>query len=148
MASRPTRPMEGIEALARDPWKGVPRTQLAQSYSRLKWISVSMLPEREDGFVPGNGLFLELQEALIRYGETFSPSDGLVESAATVLPPGTQVPQRIVRGLGPHALAKGTFLNGSPLAPRSRDALGNVDPEAGAEILSSFMRALGREILD
>jgi len=147
IASRPTRPMEGIEALARDPWEKVSRTQLRASFPNLKWISVSMLPGGDDGLVPGMALMTELQLALIRHGPYSSPSDGLVESAATILPPGTGVPQRIVRGYGPHALAKGRFLNGELLAPLSTDAKGDVDPAAGAEILSSFMRALDSAIL-
>jgi hypothetical protein len=147
IARRPTQPMEGIESLALDPWQGVPRAQLREDFPHLKWISVSMLPAGNDGLVPGNGVMLELQQALIRHGQDFSPSDGLVESAATILPPGTGIPQRIVRGYGPHALALGHFLNGDALAPQNLTEKG-VDPAAGAEILSSFMRALGAELLE
>jgi hypothetical protein len=146
IARRPTQPMEGIESLARDPWAGVPRAQLGRDFPNLKWISVSMLPAGNDGLVPGNGVMLELQQALIRHAQVFSPSDGLVESAATILPPGTGIEQRIVRGHGPHALALGHFLNGEALAPENLSAKG-VDPAAGAEILSSFMRSLGADLL-
>lgn len=147
IARRPTQPMEGIESLARDPWQGSRPAQLSEDFPNLKWISVSMLPEGNDGLVPGNGVMLELQQALIRHGQVFSPSDGLVESAATILPPGTGISQRIVRGYGPHALALGHFLNGDALAPQNLTEKG-VDPAAGAEILSSFMRALGADLLE
>jgi len=146
IASRSVRPIEGIRALALDPWAGKSPRLLKANYPNIRWISVSMLPADADAFVPSGALGMELQESVFLNGKHFSPSDGLVETAATILPPLTGVKEWIVRGYGPHALALGTFLNGDAIAPKNRTVDG-VDPEAGAEVLSSFMRAMGKEFI-
>jgi hypothetical protein len=146
IGSKPVKPLEGIRALAQDPWSGKNPSLLKKNYPNLKWISFSMLPDGPDALVHSGILLMELQQSVIRTGKHFSPSDGLVESAATILPPGTGIKEWIIRGYGPHALALGTFMDGTPIAPQNRRGE-DVNPEAGAEILSSFMRALSQDFI-
>jgi hypothetical protein len=138
--------LEGIRALAQDPWSGKNPSLLKKNYPNLKWMSFSMLPDGPDALVHSGILSMELQQSVIRTGKHFSPSDGLVESAATILPPGTGIKEWIIRGYGPHALALGTFMDGTPIAQQNRRGE-DVNPEAGAEILSSFMRAMSQDFI-
>ncbi len=49
----------------------------------------------------------------------YSPSDGLVESAASVLPDAVKVPEWVVIGNGSHAMPNGTYL-AAAASPRGR----------------------------
>ena len=75
--------------------------------------------------------------------------DGLVESAASVLPPGTGIEETIVPIFGPHAMAMGSYSPDLRIAPVAMKGINDrVVPAAGTEILSAVFRALPKEWLD
>jgi hypothetical protein len=140
--------LAGLRSLAEGPWDGHSASELGRAYPSLKWLSLSMFPEGGDGYVYVSGAADFMREAVTRQESLISPSDGLVETAATFLPPGSGVPQYIVRGFGPHALALGRYRDGTPLSPVHQQSRPPMNPEAGAEILDAFLRAMPSYLLD
>jgi hypothetical protein len=137
----PGTPQKGIQSLINDPWEGREVESIHLNFPNLKWINFSMLPASPSGYIELSPISNFLQRAYYSTSENISPNDGLVESAATILPPGTQIPQWIVRGRGYHALANGTFIDGTPVASKDSSV------EAGAEILDNFLRVLSVDFL-
>jgi len=135
-------PLEGINALAKSPWSKFQVTDLKALYPNLRWISFSMLPDGPDGYPNLSKMGSFMQKHAYKQHAWASPGDGLVETAATFLPPGTGLTQEIVRGSGQHALAFGRFLEGTHVAPQQQEGRAKLNPEAGSEILDSFLRSL------
>jgi hypothetical protein len=69
--------------------------------------------------------------------------DGLVESAASILPPGTGIKQGIIPVFGPHAIALGWYNDELRVAPKTMAGVTDrVEPAAGEEMLSAIFRAI------
>lgn len=139
--------LEGIKSLASGPWENKNPKSLGDLYPNLNWLTFSMLPEGPDGHLKISAKADFIRESITANEENISPGDGLMESAATLLPPGTMVPQYVVRGFGPHTLALGRFADSTPIS-KLQNAQAPVIPEAGAEILDSFLRAIPKSLIE
>jgi hypothetical protein len=139
--------LDGIKSLASGPWANTNPRTLGALYPNMNWLTFSMLPEGPDGHLKVSAKADFIRESVTAIEENISPGDGLMESAATLLPPGSGVPQHVVRGFGPHTLALGRFFDGTPIS-KLQNAQAPVKPEAGAEILDSFLRAMPKSLIE
>jgi hypothetical protein len=123
---------EGVESLTRDPWE----TLLSRGITQLKfvWVSFVVFPDGDDG-QPRAGTIRGRVLRLLRGSASVGPYDGLTESAASVLPPGTGLEEWIVRVRGTHGLVKGKYLDETPLVTPGHGA-------AAVQIVDPLLRTL------
>jgi len=138
-----------LRTVARSPWTGNGAAELRRRFPNLTWVSLTMVPDGPDGEITERLWAPELRRRVARSSPRYSPTDGLVESAATLLPEGAQVPQWTVAALGSHSVPNGTYLDGSRVAPfTTTPGKEKLRPESGGEIMSAYLRALPRSLLD
>lgn len=136
------REWDGLESMADDYWIGYrkPPTQ-----RRLLWINFPMIPESPRG-MPEKKQALRLASALVtKANASYGPHDGLVETGASILPPGTGHRQWIIRALGDHGLIDGFYITGEPVSRQFVATADNV--KAGVELIDAFVRALPSDVL-
>jgi len=135
------RNWDGLESMATDYWKGY-------RYPGKKpplWISFPMIPESERGMPERKGVLRMVTSFVTKADETYGPHDGLVETGASILPPGTGLRQWIIRAMGDHGLIDGTYVDGSPVSYAFEASQDNI--KAGIELIDAFARALPDEVL-
>ena len=133
---------DGLESMADDYWVGYkkPSTQ-----RQLLWINFPMIPESPRG-MPEKKQALRLATALVtKANSSYGPHDGLVETGASILPPGTGHRQWIIRALGDHGLIDGLYISGEPVSRQFVATADNV--KAGVELIDAFVRALPSDVL-
>jgi len=117
-------------------------------YPRLTWVSIAMVPDGTDGRISEKLWSPYLRRRIEETAPAYSPSDGLVESAASVLPETVRVPEWIVAAYGSHAMPNGTYRDGSRIAPQTTEpGRETLDPETGGEVISAYLRALPQSLL-
>jgi hypothetical protein len=140
--------LEGLKSLGKNPWKNQDQTKVHKLFPNMKWLSMPTLPEGDEAVT-----HLSLWEGFLKapaykWAVKSSPMDGLVESAASVLPPDTDIPEYIVPVYGPHAMALGFYNKTLRVAPVAmKDIYDRVIPEAGGEVLNAIFRALPQELV-
>lgn len=135
-----------LGSLARDPWTGKDRGAIARLFRNLKWLNFPAVPEGELGFTGQDDR--DLSKRAFRWSALASPTDGLVESAASVLPPDTGITEFIIPTLGPHSMALGSYSPDLRVSPvQQKGEFLEINPEAGDEILDSFLRAFPKLLL-
>ncbi|HRQ90325.1 MAG TPA: hypothetical protein PLA50_16115, partial [Bacteroidia bacterium] len=137
-----------LESVARSPWEADSAEWIAERFPRVTWISLAMVPDGEDGRITARLWAPLVRRRIERTSPYYSPGDGLVESAASVLPDAVDLPEWVVVGLGSHAMPNGTYRDGSRIAPNStRPGREKLRPESGREIMSAYLRALPASLL-
>lgn len=135
--------LAAIGTLSQTPWRLAKNSAvLRQQFPRMRWISFAMLPEAVDGLSYLDPWSVAFQEQVYREGRLRSPSDGLMETAASILPPGTGIEEHVIRGFGPHALSIGHYIDMKKIAPHTQ--VGHALPvaAAGPEIIDAFIRSM------
>ncbi|MEM1294124.1 MAG: hypothetical protein AAGH89_02090, partial [Verrucomicrobiota bacterium] len=122
---------------------------LSETYPSLTWVSLVMVSDGPNGLIGDTPYWPpSLLERVYYTSHLYSPNDGLVESAATVLPPGTGVEQWVVRGRGAHAVPLGKYPDGTPIAGNTQgDVRDDINPEAGQEMFGALLRSLPQSVL-
>lgn len=137
-----------LDSIARSPWEEGVAERIGSSFPKMTWISIAMVPDGEDGRISERLWSPWVRRRVEETAPYYSPSDGLVESAASVLPDGVSLPEWIVIGFGSHAMPNGAYRDGSRIAPRTtRPGEEKLRPESGAEIMSAYLRALPESLL-
>ncbi|MEY4482638.1 MAG: hypothetical protein RL693_90 [Verrucomicrobiota bacterium] len=141
------RNFDDVSSIADDPWLNPLMPSLREHAPNLKYIiNYPALPEGEDGFTHKDWLFHRLARSCESRKRHPGPYDGLVESAASILPPHVEVPQWIVRVRGSHSLLDGQYLNGGTVAPSyDKGEKGRV--HSGVELMDDMLRALPKSAL-
>ncbi|MBL7670398.1 MAG: hypothetical protein JNM39_07915 [Bdellovibrionaceae bacterium] len=140
--------IEGIRSLTQNPWKDRDKKLIHKLFPNMKWISLPTLPEGDEAVT-----HLSLWEGFLKtptyhWAIKSSPMDGLVESAASVLPPDTDIPEAIIPVYGPHAMALGFYNKELRVAPVAMNGVfDRVVPAAGGEVLSAMFRALPQDLI-
>jgi hypothetical protein len=137
----------GLKSLSTDQWEGHDPKEISKAFPKMTWISMPMLPDGSKGHTERDKLAAFIRDNVYAEAKSIGPSDGLVETAGSVLPPHTGLNEWVVRAYGPHGLALGTFKNGTKLAPENVKGNTKASPEAGPEILDAFFRALPTSVL-
>ena len=107
-----------------------------------------MIPDGEDARITERLWAPGIRKRIERTSPYFSPADGLVESAASVLPEEVAVPEWIIAAYGSHAMPNGTYRDGTRIAPQTTvPGEEKLKPETGGEVLSAYLRAIPRSIL-
>ena len=141
--------IKGIDSLSHNPWQGHDPKSIKRLFTNMKWLSLPAVPEGPEGVTHLSMWEGFLKTPSYRWNEKASPMDGLVESAASVLPPDTGLTEYIVPVYGPHAIALGSYTGSLRVAPEAMgDITDRVVPEAGAEMLSALFRALPIELIE
>ncbi len=137
---------DDLSSISYDPWSNPNLPSLRAYAPHLNCINYPALPEGEDGFTHKDWLFHNLAKSCEGRRRRPGPYDGLVESAASILPPNTGVPQWIVRVHGSHSLLDGEYLNGGEVAPSYvRGEKGRI--HGGIELMDDMLRALPKSAL-
>lgn len=137
-----------LESVARSPWDDETARIFSSRFPQLTWISIAMVPDGEDGRITEHLWAPFVRSRIEQTMPYYSPSDGLVESAASVLPDDVKVPEWIVIGNGSHAMPNGTYLGGGRIAPRTtHPGKEKLKPESGGEIMSAYLRAMPQSLL-
>ncbi|MBK1830880.1 hypothetical protein JIN77_09095 [Verrucomicrobiaceae bacterium R5-34] len=110
-------------------------------------INFVSLPDGTDGWPEEDRHFKWLASTAARQGRVIGPCDGLVESAASILPPQTGIEQWIVRVHGSHSLLGGRYMNGKPVAARYHEGQKNR-LQSGVTLLDDFVRAVPKSSLE
>jgi hypothetical protein len=140
--------IEMLGSVARSPWDERTARLLSNRFSHLTWVSIAMVPDGEDGRITEKLWAPLVRNRIERTMPYYSPSDGLVESAASILPDAVSVPEWVVIGSGSHAMPNGIYLGGGRIAPRTtRPGKEKLKPESGGEIMSAYLRALPQSLL-
>lgn len=141
--------LNGVESLSRDPWKGHDPARVKELFPALKWLSFPSIPEAKVALTDLSLWAGFLRTPVHSWSHIASPSDGLVETAASILPPDTGLTEIIIPIHGPHEMALGSYAPGVRIAPISQaDIYDAVNPESGPEILSALFRALPKELIE
>jgi hypothetical protein len=139
----------GVESLSKDPWQGHDPAQMKKDFPSLKWINFPAVPEGDMALTNLSLWSGFMKKPAHEWVKKASPGDGLVESAASILPPGTGMSEMIIPVFGPHAMALGRYEDGTRVAPIAMKGLTDrVNPEAGPEILDAYFRALPATLLE
>lgn len=146
-ASDQEKAVEMLESIARSPWED-DAEQFAGYFPGTTWISIAMIPDGMDGRISDRLWSPWVRRQVERTSPYYSPSDGLVESAASVLPDQVAMPEWVVVGYGSHAMPNGTYRDGTRIAPRTtRPGREKLKPESGGEIMSAYLRAMPTSLL-
>jgi|APTNR8051073442_1049403.scaffolds.fasta_scaffold21453_1 hypothetical protein len=137
-----------LESIARSPWEEGVAERIGSRFPEMTWVSIAMVPDGEDGRISERLWSPWVRQRVERTAPYYSPSDGLVESAASVLPDSVSLPEWVVVGYGSHAMPNGTYRDGTRIAPQTtRPGREKLRPESGAEIMSAYLRALPTSLL-
>jgi hypothetical protein len=137
-----------LESIARSPWEEGAAERIGASFPEMTWISIAMIPDGEDGRISERLWSPWMRQRVEKTAPYYSPSDGLVESAASVLPDSVTLPEWVVVGYGSHAMPNGTYRDGTSIAPQTtRPGREKLRPESGAEVMSAYLRALPSSLL-
>ena len=137
-----------LESVARSPWEPEAGRQMARRFPNLTWIIIAMVPDGEHGRITERLWAPFVRRRIEKTAPYYSPVDGLVESAASLLPDYVDLPEWVVTGLGSHAMPNGAYRNGTRIAPQTtRPGREKLRPESGGEIMSAYLRALPVDLL-
>lgn len=140
--------IEMLRSIGDSPWEEEATGKMASLYPRLTWVNIAMVPDGRDGRIRERLWSPFLRKRVEKTAAAYSPTDGLVESAASVLPETVHVPEWIVTGYGSHAMPNGTYRDGSRIAPQTTNpAREKLEPETGGEVISAYLRALPQSLL-
>jgi len=137
-----------LESIARSPWEEGVAERIGSRFPEMTWVSIAMVPDGEDGRISERLWSPWVRRRVEKTAPYYSPSDGLVESAASLLPDSVDLPEWVVVGYGSHAMPNGTYRDGTRIAPRTTlPGQEKLRPESGAEIMSAYLRALPESLL-
>lgn len=141
--------VEMLDSISKSPWEGGFAADLSRLFPRLTWVSIAMVPDGADGRITARLWAPAVRRQIERTAPYYSPNDGLVESAASVLPDSATLPEWVVVGYGSHSMPNGKYPNGERIAPQTtRPGREKLQPESGGEIMSAYLRALPASLLD
>jgi dihydroxyacetone kinase DhaKLM complex PTS-EIIA-like component DhaM len=136
------REWDGLLSMGTDYWL---RYQKPANIRSILFVSFPMLPESPRG-QPEKKKELRLATRLVTPANSgYGPHDGLVETAASILPPSTGHKQWIIRAFGDHGLIDGVYVSGEPVSVDFVSTKDNV--KAGVELIDAFARAFPSDIL-
>lgn len=133
-------------SLSKDPWNQREPPPLRSVAPQLRAIEYVAVAEGADGYPHANGFFHWVSHRSTEKQRWMGPCDGMVESAAELLPPDEKIPAWIVRIKGSHALLDGHYLNGSAVSRRYH-AKGDERWKGGEELMDDFLRAVPKSAL-
>jgi len=138
---------EGLIALSIDSNPFWTRRHPSRSLHHLLWLSIAALPNSEIG-IPSTGYALSKIQKYIYHDKIggIGPFDGIVESAASVLPVGAGPEQWILPVRASHYLLDGKMMDGRPISKAywKNSGLKNVDPyhHGALELRETIFRIL------
>lgn len=137
-----------LDTVARSPWRPEDAARLREDFPNLVWVSVAMVPDGADGEIKDRLWAPGIRRRVRKSSPYYSPTDGLVESAASVLPDEVSVPEWIVLAKGSHSMPNGRYLDGTRVAPLTAvPGVEDLQRESGGEVMSAYLRALPRSLL-
>lgn len=140
--------IEMLRSIAETPWEAAQVDRISRLYPRLTWVSIAMVPDGADGRIRERLWSPFLRSRVEKCAPVYSPTDGLVESAASVLPESVRVPEWIVAAYGSHAMPNGSYRDGTRIAPQTTSpGREKLEPETGGEVISAYLRALPQSLL-
>lgn len=137
-----------LESISETPWLPERAAEMNRLYPQLTWVSIAMVPDGADGRITEKLWSPYLRRRIEKTAPAYSPADGLVESAASVLPETVRVPEWVIAAYGSHAMPNGAYRDGSRIAPQTTEpSREELEPETGGEVISAYLRALPQSLL-
>ncbi|MCB1229544.1 MAG: hypothetical protein KDN19_04730 [Verrucomicrobiae bacterium] len=137
-----------LKTVARSPWQAEEAGRMGEAFPHLTWVSVAMIPDGADGEIAQRLWSPFVRGRIVNNSPYYSPADGLVESAASVLPDEVEVDEWIVRAFGSHSMPNGHYIDGTLVAPVTQRAGDEqLHPESGGEVMDAYLRALPQSLL-
>ena len=137
-----------LQTVARTPWEADRAKRMGAAFPNLTWISLAMIPDGDDGEIVERLWSPFIRGRIAKNSPYYSPADGLVESAAAILPDEVEVPEWIVRAFGSHSMPNGHYIDGSRVAPHTTvPGDEELKPVSGGEVMSAYLRALPQSLL-
>lgn len=133
--------MSGMMSTTVDAWTNVKASQVPQMHSNFVWVNFSMLPAGEDGQIVDSADLATFSRYALEYLKDRGPTDGLVETAGTVLPPQAHLRQWVVRGWGSHIPTYGKLIDGTDFANTGRRSDEEII-SSGEQTADSLLRSL------
>jgi hypothetical protein len=129
--------------MAEDPWLAPKKPALRRVAPLLEVVHIVSVPNGKDGF-PGTDPNLgKLGRCAGACRPEMGPNDGMVESAAQILPEEAGVVPRIIRVFGSHAVLDSFYPNGARVAKNYRmDHNGEEHWKSGLELMDDLLRAM------
>jgi hypothetical protein len=138
-----------LETIAASPWRAGDASRMREAFPDLTWLSLAMIPDGKNGRITERLWSPFVRWCIYQNSPYYSPADGLVETAASVLPDEVDFPEWIVPAYGSHAMANGHYADGTPVAPKTRNPGDeSLNPESGGEVMSAYLRALPTSLLN
>ncbi len=139
-----------LASISYDRW-AYPRGRFPESVKKnIQVINFVVIPDGPDGWAQFDPEFKILArnaaEEGCKQGRVMGPCDGLVESAASILPPRTGIKQWIVRVKGNHLILGGCYFNGRPVASKYHQGRA-ARLESGGQMMDDLLRALPKSLL-
>lgn len=137
-----------LKTVGRSPWRPEDARRMGEAFPNLTWVSLAMVPDGADGEIAEKLWSPFIRWRIARNSPYYSPADGLVETAATVLPDEVVLPEWIVRAYGSHSMPNGHYIDGSRVAPQTTvPGDEELKPISGGEVMNAYLRALPRSLL-
>lgn len=142
----PRTSAEDLASIGFDPWAYATRGFPKLVRKKITVVNFVSIPDGADGWPVEDKHFKFLASAAARQERVIGPCDGLVESAAAVLPPHTGIRQWIVRVKGSHSLVGGRYMNDSPVSSLYHQGhKGRL--QSGTQLLDDFLRAIPKSVM-
>lgn len=137
--------LRDLHSVAADPWLEHAMPQLKTVAPRLQSVSMVALGGSKSGGPSRDFRFTTVGGIALRRQPWSGPTDGVVESAAEVLPVSSGVPQQVIRVYGAHGIIGGRYANGAEVTPGYRPGRGEY--WRGSEpLMDDLIRALPKKL--
>jgi len=142
----PRTSAEDLASIGFDQWRYPSRGFPESVRKKITVVNFVSIPDGEDGWPVDDKHFKLLASTAADQERVIGPCDGLVETAAAILPPHTGIRQWIVRVKGSHSLLGGNYMNGNPVSPLYHQGQRNR-LQSGCQLLDDFLRAVPKSVM-
>ena len=150
MRFRSYRPL--LRSLAQSPWREHNPRKVKALFPGLKWVSLIPIPDNGFGEISlsiSSQIDFLSREIFKQKKIPVSIGDGLIESAATMLPPRTGIEEYVISYYGSHFFLTGSYDPQGKIPVSSIWATEKVlTKKSGHEVMDAFMRALPRDFIE
>lgn len=137
--------LKDLHSVAADPWIEDAMPRFKTVAPQLQSVSMVALGGSKNGGPSRDFRFATVGGIALRRQPWSGPTDGVVESAAEVLPSSAGVPQQIIRVYGAHGIIGGRYANGAEVTPGYRPGRGEY--WRGSEpLMDELIRALPKKL--
>ncbi|MCP5535475.1 MAG: hypothetical protein H7A51_04475 [Akkermansiaceae bacterium] len=142
----PRASMLDVASIAYDRW-AAPDAKFPAAVKRsIHVINFVVIPDGPDGWPAHDPYNNFLTKKASSSGPVMGPCDGMVESAAAILPHHAGMKQSIIRVRGEHLILSGQYLNGNQVSSQYHQG-SRARLDSGGQLMDDFFRAMPKSLL-